>query len=663
MKTILESSNYTFIPSSNQVDFGTMSTFNQSKLLAIINVTTGKLVYSTSGTDSGFGGSFSGNVLTYASSNAGQNTSDILQVIYEDPTASQVVVGSYGSEATLKSALHDGSGTYPILSTPDPVTLRDGLDINIQSASVMGLLNNPLPMPYSNQALSVGYINGGDLVTPAMNTGTNELIVDATQSGNIPVNIAAQTGAITVDIGSSLTALDVNLQSSAVTLPVSIASTVAVSAASLPLPVGASTESTLSAMSAKLPATLGSKTIANSMAVNVASDQIIPVSQNEQYTAGALTLALGNNIFQQSVSANSTDAQGFKTGSVQIVTSATTGALIFEHSNDNINFQSMPVFRADSASPNVIVGAFTPVASSFIYHFPIKARYIRCRISTVLNQNAQAYLRLSQESWSPIVNQVINSTAANLNATVSGSLTSVGTVTTVSGVTTVSSVTSSGLASAQVTDITSAAIAVTSTSANISTTNTQAASFGVYVTAISGSGAAMDVTIQETMNGTDYYTIYQFERITATGQYYSPAIKLSGSGIRYVRTISGTTPSVTNSVIRVSRSGQAETIRRFINRTIDLNTLNSITGSFLCEGVEDFNLMVRCTAQTTPATVALEFSMDNTNWFTSTATVATIAGIAQVKTNNEQWKFVRANVTSAGTGITLGEVIIGGHSA
>jgi hypothetical protein len=46
-----------------------------------------------------------------------------------------------------------------------------------------------------------------------------------------------------------------------------------VSATSLPLPTGASTETTLAAVSGKLPATLGQKTMAASMAVALASDQ------------------------------------------------------------------------------------------------------------------------------------------------------------------------------------------------------------------------------------------------------------------------------------------------------------------------------------------------------------------------------------------------------
>jgi hypothetical protein len=105
-------------------------------------------------------------------------------------------------------------------------------------------------------------------------------------------------------------------------------------------------------------------------------------------------------------------------------------------------------------------------------------------------------------------------------------------------------------------------------------------------------------------------------------------------------------------------------MRRFIDRTsLNPNTISTNTGSFFCDGVEDFNLIVRCTAQTTASTIALEFSQDNTNWFTTAATVVTLVGTVQAKITNEQWKFVRATVTVAGSGITLGEVVIGGHSA
>lgn len=56
------------------------------------------------------------------------------------------------------------------------------------------------------------------------------------------------------------------------------------------LPTGASTEATLAAMSAKLPATLGQKTMANSFAVTIASDQsAVPASQSGTWHIGNIT--------------------------------------------------------------------------------------------------------------------------------------------------------------------------------------------------------------------------------------------------------------------------------------------------------------------------------------------------------------------------------------
>jgi len=641
--------------------------FKKENLYAVINITTGKLVYAVASVSSGFGGTFAGNILTYSSSNAGQLASDTLQVIYDDETAVQNitgtvsiqdpanVTGTLGAAHAVPAAIHDGSGTYQILSTPDPVTLREGLDINVQSASVQGLLNNPLPLPYQNQALSVGYINGGDLVAPAMNIGTNELIVDATQNGNLPVSIDAVTTPITVDIGSVLTSLPVDVQSVAVTVPVS--------AASLPLPTGASTETTLAAVSGKLPATLGQKTMANSMAVVLPSDQVVPVSQNETYTTGALTLSLANNIFNAVAGPNSTDALGFKTGSVQLVTSATTGSLIFEHSNDNINYQPMPVFRTDSASPNAIVAAFTPVASSFVYHFPIKARYIRCRIATALNQNAQAFLRLSQESWTPIVPQVVNATAANLNATVSGSLTSAGTVSTVTTVTTVASVTSGNTGiPLLVVDVASAALTTTTTTGTLTPTNGVAYQVVIPVTVVGGTGPTLDVSIEESDDsGTNWVRVYDFPRITAVGVYRSGPIKLRGNRVRYVQTVGGTSPSFTRSIQRLQRSDTIFSRLTMINRTIDPNTLNSTSTVLYCDGASEFNYYMRCTAQTTAATIQIQFSDDNTNWYSpATATLTTINGIVKGNIADEYWRFARAIVTAPGTGITLGEFSLKG---
>lgn len=661
MKRVLPTSNFTFTPALNRVDFSPMGAlFKKENLYAVINITTGKLVYAVASVTSGYGGSFAGSILTYTSSNVGQLATDTLQVIYDDETFVQnvtgsvtiqdpaIVEGNHGAGHTIRSAAYDGSGTYQILSTPDPLTLREGLDINLQSASVQGLLNNPLPMPYHNQAISTGFINGGDLVAPAMNIGTNELIVDATQSGMVPVTVDAVTALVPVEIQSQVNPIDVNIVSSAITQPIS--------AAALPLPTGAATETTLSGMSGKLPATLGAKTIANSMAVNIASDQIVPVIQNETYITGAATATLNNNILLSVAGANSTDAIGYKSGAVQIVTAAATGSIIFEHSNDNVNFQPMAVFRADSASPNAIVGAFSVVSSSFVYHFPIKQRYIRARISLVLGANATAFTRLSQESWAPIVPQVVNATAANLNCTVSGSLTSAGTVSTVTTVSTVSSITSAALAATTTTDIASAAITTTQTSGNVAMTNIQSVAFQIAVTAVSGTSPTMDVVVQETFDGTNYYDLYHFPRITAIGQYQSPQMRLTGIGIRYIRTLGGTTPSFTNSGVRISRQIASDIYRNFLSRTIDPTVLNSTTASYLVEGADEFQLIANMNAGGSNPVFKMQGSEDGANWFDmpSLTLTATVGTVSQIMTSGTAMpKFIRGIVSTAGAGSSL----------
>ncbi|NCX94689.1 MAG: hypothetical protein EBX40_08435, partial [Gammaproteobacteria bacterium] len=359
--------------------------------------------------------------------------------------------------------------------------------------------------------------------------------------------------------------------------------------------------------------TLGQKAMTASMPVVISSDQsnvntILP----DLYITGAANSAVGNNNLLAVAGPGELDVTGYKSASVQVISGATSGTFIFEGSNSltSSHFQAIPVFRLDSASPNAIVTAITAASSNFIYVMPIRYRYIRMRVVTVLSAPVIALTRLSQDPFvAPVVN-VVNGTAANLNATISGSLTSAGTVTqpTAANLNCTALVAGATLQAGATTDITSATLgAGTVNSINVSTANIQASSFAIYVTVIAGT-PTYDVDVQETMDGTSYYTIYSFERITGTGQYYSPVIKHSGSGLRYVRTVGGTTPSVTSSVVRVSRQGQAETMRRFINRTIVPNTLNSNTGSYFCDGIEDFNLIVRCTAQTTAATIALEFS-------------------------------------------------------
>ena len=375
------------------------------------------------------------------------------------------------------------------------------------------------------------------------------------------------------------------------------------------------------------------------------------VNQPDLYSLGAINTAIGNNLFNTAAGPTGTDAQNYKSAAVQVFLTAAGGSIEFQHSSDNSTWVSLPVFRADSVSPNPITGVIAGVISSNVYHFPIKQRYIRLNVTATLSGSPRANLRLSQESWAPIVPAVVQSTGANLNATVAGTVAiSSGTITTVSGVT------SCALAATVFSDIGSVAITTSQTSGNIITSNQQNFAFQVSVSAISGLNAAMDVIVQETFDGTTYYDIYHFPRITAIGQYRSPQIRATGSGIRYIRNVSGTTPSITNSVNRPVRQTSSDLFRNFFDRTLDPNTLGSTTATFFIDGCDQIQLAVTMNAGGTAPVIKMQGSEDSLNWFDlpSMSVTAAVGAATQVMSNATSMpRFVRSIVATAGVGSSL----------
>lgn len=96
----------------------------------------------------------------------------------------------------------------------------------------------------------------------------------------LPTGAATEATLATLATEATLSALNTKVTTTANGIKVDgSAVTQPISAVSLPLPTGAATEATLSAISAQLPSTLGQKTMANSFAVVIASDQsAIPVT-------------------------------------------------------------------------------------------------------------------------------------------------------------------------------------------------------------------------------------------------------------------------------------------------------------------------------------------------------------------------------------------------
>lgn len=141
-------------------------------------------------------------------------------------------------------------------------------------------------------------------------------------------------------------------------------------------------------------------------------------------TGQSAQTATVNNILTTTAGTAATDLTGYRTASVQVVSTGTAGTFIFEGSNDNTNFQTIPVFSQLILTGTPITAAITATATQLIYVFPVNVRYIRLRIATTITGGSiQAISKFSQTNFTPAILQIAQATASNLNV-------NVGTVTT-----------------------------------------------------------------------------------------------------------------------------------------------------------------------------------------------------------------------------------------
>lgn len=137
-------------------------------------------------------------------------------------------------------------------------------------------------------------------------------------------------------------------------------------------------------------------------------------------TGQSAQTATVNNILTTTSGSAATDLTGYRTASVQVVSTGTAGTFIFEGSNDNTNFQAIPVFSQLILTGTPITAAITATASQLIYVFPVNFRYIRLRIATTITGGSiQAFSKFSQTNFTPAILQIAQATASNLNVTAS----------------------------------------------------------------------------------------------------------------------------------------------------------------------------------------------------------------------------------------------------
>lgn len=216
-------------------------------------------------------------------------------------------------------------------------------------------------------------------------------------------------------------------------------------------------------------------------------------------------------------------------------------------------------------------------------------------------------------------------------------------------------------ATAVIPDIASAALTSTTTSSALANNLGNGFQVNIAVTVLSGTNPTLDIRVEESFDGgVNWVTLYEMQRITAIGSYNSPIMRASGRHIRYIRTVTGTSPSFTHAVNRnILPFVQAEPQKRLMDRTIVLTTLNSVTPTLFQGAANNVQLVVNIGTATTVPTLQLEGSEDGINWYAMDVPLTAIASsTVQLTVVALSATYTRARVSTAGTAVVAGYVSI-----
>jgi hypothetical protein len=650
MKIILDPSQYTFVPGSpgtGRIDFTTFTTYQAGRCLAVINNDSngGTLIYSVSGGASvGAFSALTGTDIFFAYNTSGMNASDSLTVIYDDPAAVQEINGSVSAVIAGNVRVENDSSAISATAITSPV---------------LNALNNTAfavdASPFSVMYVQVKFTGSASFVIEGSNDNTTFVTITARKLNDAGDPILGAWGPVTNDIVAvPIECKYVRLRATTVTGSLDVFTyfsqipyTDIIQHNALIAPNGRSINYGAGQSSAQTI-----RVIPSSDSTIAVGDLI--VSSPSSYSA------INTNILNGVVGTtnNGLDVTNYRSVGLTVTGSAgiSAGQVTCEISNDNINWTSFVLIPPANSTPTPISGAFSVGANSNTYlQASLPFRFFRVRISQAFTGGTvTAVARLSPNHHSGMAIPVIGTVTAAISGTPSVNA-SIGTTGVVS------------LVGADNNDIGSTTITSSQTSSTVSNSNNTFYAFGQYVTAISGSGAAVDTVIQASMNGgTNWYDAYHFPRMTATGQFYTGPIKIVGNSIRYVRTVSGTTPSITMSLRKVLRvGGDAPIATCFYDRTIAVNTLNAATPSYFVDGCDSFSMTVSMGAITTTAPqFQLEGSDDDANWFALGTPLTSVAS-STVNTFIDGAglpRFIRARVSTAGSGATLVYVNLKGNN-
>ena len=152
--------------------------------------------------------------------------------------------------------------------------------------------------------------------------------------------------------------------------------------------------------------------------------------QDDYLRGQATQTATVNNILTPVSGTAPVDVSKYRSFTCQVVSTGTAGTFIFEGSNDGTNFQAIPVYNQALVVRVPIITAITASATQIIYEGACNFKYLRLRIATTITGGSLRAHTIFMHTPLGATSQVVsNGTAANLLATVSGSLTSAGTTT------------------------------------------------------------------------------------------------------------------------------------------------------------------------------------------------------------------------------------------
>ena len=637
MKIILDPSQYTFVPGSpgtGRIDFTTFTTYQAGRCLAVINndFNGGTLIYSVSGGASfGAFSALTGTDIFFAYNTSTMSASDSLTVIYDDPSAVQEI-----------------NGTVSVTGIPDTLMANGTISQTITGTVLNALANSAVATdvkPYRVMFVQFKNGTGTNVIFEGSNDGTAFTTLTARKLndfGNPTLSsfaiVSGDFFAVPIDcvyvrvrVVAFAIAFDINAYFSQIPYSdvIQHQTLVATNGRNIDYGTGDSSNQTIR--------------VVPSNDSKIAVGDVI-VSSPTSYSA------INTNVLNGVVGTtnNGLDVSNYRSVGLTVTGSAgiSSGQFSVEGSNDNINWANIIMIPPQNSTPSPLTSALSlPASTTQYYQGSLPFRYFRVRISAAfVGGTMTAIARLSPNHYSGMAIPVIGTVTAAIGTT-----------------------TSIGLNGSDANDISSAAITSTQTSSAIANSNSTFYAFGQYVTAISGSGAAVDTVIQASMDGgTNWYDAYHFPRVTATGQFYTGPIKIVGNNIRYIRTVSGTTPSITMSLRKVLRvGGDAPIMTCFYDRTVAVNTLNATTPSYFVDGCDSFSMTVAMGAITTTAPqFQLEGSDDNANWFAIGTPLTAVANstVNRFEDGGGLPRFIRARVSTAGSGATLTYVNLKGNN-